>query len=108
MKIVNIKIKIIKDSKNLNSEDGGLFEKIDKKHYLLTIRGNYDIGRNLTHELGHFIHDYLYDNPGDESLPYALENATTLWWQEHHGEDSSIEFTEDKSVDESVDALIDE
>jgi hypothetical protein len=50
------------------------------------------------------MHDYLYDDPGDESLPYALENAFTLWWQEHHGEDHNVEFIEDKSID----ALIDE
>jgi hypothetical protein len=105
--ILHIKVVITDKSKKLNSEDGGNFEKKREGSYILTIR-NYDVGRNYMHEQGHTIHDYLFGEPGDNSLPYALENAFTLWWQEHHGiPESKIEFIEDKSVDESVDALVD-
>jgi hypothetical protein len=108
MDILHIKVVVTDKSKKLNPEDGGNFEKKREGFYILTIR-SYDVGRNFVHELGHLMHDYLYDDPGDESLPYALENAFIIWWQEHHGiPESKIELIEDKSVDEEVDALIDE
>jgi hypothetical protein len=100
--ILHIKVVFIDKSKKLSPGFGGDFDKKQEGFYILTIESS-DAGRNFAHELGHLMHDYLYDDPGNESLPYALENAFTLWWQEHHGEDHNVEFIEDKSVDAKVD-----
>jgi len=97
MDMINIKIKIVRTSKELSIEDGeilGRFSKPKDDYYVLTV-SVHDVFRNIAHELGHVFHDAAYGDPGDNTLPFAFENAWLHWWQEHHGNDDSIQFTEE-------------
>ena len=97
METINIKIVIADNSKKLDSKRGniyGLFEKKKDGSYLLTV-SSHSVIENIMHEIGHVVHDYLYGEPGDNNLPFAFENAFTLWWQKYHGNDDDIQFEEE-------------